>query len=199
MVLGEVYMRVCTSSGTLVRCLLNMMMVSSNHTISLKIHVERRSLVTNTFAWPVGSHTNTSCLSNIAFMNKRSSSFRDICDICNFWRAYDTASEKQWTTTHNTCTTWHDNNSTIFTSPLHGKLPGYPIFWDFSFSEISRPSSKLELEHLGMRLCCTRQILIFCKRPINHIQIANEHYMVWEEWKGCTVAATFPVQLQWTW
>ena len=41
-------MRVCTLPGTLVRCLLDKMMVSSNHTITHEVNEERQSLVANT-------------------------------------------------------------------------------------------------------------------------------------------------------
>ena len=74
-----------------------------------------------------------------------------VCDIFNIymqnlkllksvWHSF----EKVWTTRHNTRTARHDHtklycgwrNSTNVTSPLHEKLPGYPIFRDFS--EIKR-------------------------------------------------------------
>ena len=56
MALRVFYTRVHTQPGVLVRCLLNTTIVSSNHTITLKIHEERQSLVAIIFVWPVGSH-----------------------------------------------------------------------------------------------------------------------------------------------
>ena len=77
-----------TLSGTLVGCLLDMTMVSSNHTIKLKIDEERQRLVANTNVLLPGllvdMHMNTSCPSNIAFIDKRCSSFRYLSDMCNF-------------------------------------------------------------------------------------------------------------------
>ena len=133
-------------------CLLDTTMVSRNNTITLKIHEERQSLLANTIAWPVGGHTNTYCPSNIAFIDKLCSSFRYLCDMCNFWRTYDTASQK---TMHYFCCR-HNMHVMIWwymcaklllrlTSPLHEKLPGYPIFR--KFSEIKRMPTTV----------CTRQ------------------------------------------
>ena len=102
-----------------------------------KIHEERQILVRRRL--PVGSHTNTSCPSNIAFIDKRCSSFRDICDICNFWRACDTASEKDGlldTTLRPHAVMILSYITAVVTSPLHERLPRYPIFRDFS--EIKR-------------------------------------------------------------
>ena len=50
MVHKVIYKRVRALPGTLVKCLLNTTMVSSNHTITLKIHEERQSLVASTIA-----------------------------------------------------------------------------------------------------------------------------------------------------
>ena len=94
-------------AGTLIRCLLDTTMGSNNHTITLKIHEERQSLVADTLTWPVGNHTNTSCPWNIAFIDKRCCSFRYVCDMCNSWRAYNTASKNMdYWTQHSYRTPW---------------------------------------------------------------------------------------------
>ena len=111
------------------RCLLAMKMVSSNHTLTLKIHEESQGLLANSIAWPVGIHTSTSCPSSITFADKHCSSFRYRFDMCNFWRTYDTASKKHARHTTPPMIILHYYCS--WTLPLHGKLPGYPIFLDF--------------------------------------------------------------------
>ena len=141
-----IYARVHTRPGTLVRCLLDTMMVSSNHTFTLKIHEERQSLVANTTAWLVGSHTNTSCPSNITFADKHCSSFKYLCDMCNFWRTYDTASENtDYYARHNTHAMMILHYYCGWTSPLHKKLPGYSIFQDLS-----------EIKHMRTTVCTKR-------------------------------------------
>ena len=47
---SELFTRVHTRPGTVVRCLHNVTMVSNNHTITLKIHGERQTLLANTLA-----------------------------------------------------------------------------------------------------------------------------------------------------
>ena len=99
-------------------------------------------MVANTLIWPVGSHTNTSSPSNIAFIDKRSSSFRYVTSatseqrITQLWKNMDyyivllatTLVPHAMMILNYYC---GRRNSTIFTSPLHIKLPGYPIFWLF--------------------------------------------------------------------
>ena len=95
---SEYFMRIHTRPGTLVRCLLNTTVVSTNHTITLKLHEERQSLLENTLARAVGNHTNTSCPGNITFIDKR------------FCSLYGTAPEKHGLL-ENTRTTRHDDTT----------------------------------------------------------------------------------------
>ena len=109
-----------TQPGTLVRCLLNTTMVSNNHTITLKIHEERQSLLANTLAWPVGSHKNTSCLWNITSIDNR---------CCS---SYGTALEKHGLL-DNPRTTCH-NDTTLYCGLHHcyTEITKISNIWDFS-------------------------------------------------------------------
>ena len=125
----------------------SMTMVSSNHTITLKIYEERQSLVANTIGWPVGSHTNMSCPSNIVIIDKSCSSL----DIY----ATSATSEERMTQVqktmdyYNTLTACHDDTKLLWLKEFHDfyvtitwKLTGYPIIQDL-----------LEIKRMHTTLC----------------------------------------------